>query len=197
LVEFLGINKIYVKKYSKHQSHEFNDFIEKYSESKNQFCLYFFELLVTVIILVEQNESSNPSRFANRNESYQSAMIVLFFYGVITAAHTWNVFAIAKHVKNKTARIWISVILFVIRAQLMFAASIMMFTTAGHEARYGFWILTNLVHFCCHCIYTLIQITFKFMRKHGKNKLQNFNPDQTEQVNVFEITNLKDEEVKN
>jgi len=121
---------------------------------------------------------------------------VLFFYGVITAVHTWSIFGIARHIKSETVKIWISVILFVIRAQLMFAASIMMFTTAGHEARYGFWILTNLVHFICHCIYSFILISFKFMCKDGKNKLSNYNPDQTEEV-VIEITNLKDVEVRN
>ena len=35
----------------------------------------------------------------------------------------------------------------------MIASAAMMFTTEGKEIKYGFWIITNLVHFICHSIY--------------------------------------------
>jgi hypothetical protein len=35
----------------------------------------------------------------------------------------------------------------------MIASATLMFTTDGKEAKFGFWILTNLVHFVFHSIY--------------------------------------------
>ena len=178
LAEIFGINKVFFSHYKDLHLHGHHDFMEKYSHSQGHFCLYFFELVVTIIIWIEQQKTLVFSTLAHRPESYGTAMIVLFFYGLVTAAHTWTIFGIAKFVKNERTRIWIFVILFLIRACLMIAAAVLMFTTAGHEIQYGFWILTNLVHFVCHMIYTSFKLIYTYTCGPGKNKASEISPEE-------------------
>jgi hypothetical protein len=80
-------------------------------------------------------------------------MIVLIFYGIATSLINWNVFDSGNLFKNENWKTRATVFVFVIRTSLMAASAAMMFTTEGKEIKYGFWIITNLVHFICHSIY--------------------------------------------
>lgn len=80
-------------------------------------------------------------------------MIVLIFYGIATSLINWNVFDSRSLFKNDKWKQRATVSIFVIRTCLMATSAAMMFTTEGKEIKYGFWIITNLVHFICHSVY--------------------------------------------
>jgi hypothetical protein len=65
-------------------THSRKDFIEKYKHAQVDFSLHSFELISTIIMIVEFYYRSKGLVFEGRSGSYLSSMIVLIVYGVVT-----------------------------------------------------------------------------------------------------------------
>ena len=99
IASLFGLNKNLFPEYDNVSKFGHFDFMEKYHYSYQFFCLNTFELIMTIIIIIEHYNDHDQSNFPNRSGSYLNSMIILVFYGVATLMINWNVFNLTNFFK--------------------------------------------------------------------------------------------------
>lgn len=147
------------------------DFLEKYFPASLKFCRHTFELVMTLIILIEYYSRESVSLFLTEG-THIWAMICLMLYGVFTALQVVPMFDSALVVIKVDQRITFYWIMHCFRAFFMFAATSLLFLTKeGKEVQFGFWILTNLVIFIVHTFFEIGKISWNrlYLQTHKKD----------------------------
>jgi hypothetical protein len=127
------------------------DFVEKYWPAKIKFCRHSFELVMTLVTIIEfYSRKGQGPKFTGRSDTYLLAILLILLYSVMTASQNVQIFTL------KRPTFVFSLVFQLSRLCLIAASTALLFTIQGNQMQFGFWILCELCIYVISSIYEIV-----------------------------------------